>query len=234
MPKGWKPSNDKSSRINTGLLCKKCSNINPEGAIFCNKCGSPFTPTCGKCGYSNPVGALFCGRCGTRIELKNDSSDAGVEDSIMETNYLECVVPEWNFKINYPASWLRVDRAFVGPPVVVGFMSPKESPSDPFMESFNVATEDVPDVTLQSLVDSSVANKKQSDPSFVLIESVPTTLGGIPAHQIVFTESELKSLCVMALKQRKSYYLLYQAKPDKYIKFLAIAEQMISSFQFLE
>ena len=53
----------------------------------------------------------------------------------METNYLECGPPEWNFKINYPASWLRVDRAFVGPPVVVGFMSPKESPSDPFMES---------------------------------------------------------------------------------------------------
>ena len=102
------------------------------------------------------------------------------------------------------------------------------------MESFNGATDDAPDVTLQYLVDSNVTNKKQSNPSFVLKESVPTTLGGIPAHQIVFIEDEVKFLRVMALKQKKSYYLLYRAQHEKYIKFLAIAEQMISSFQFFE
>jgi ribosomal protein L40E len=50
------------------VICIKCGNKNPIGALFCNNCGSPLSsPNCSKCGHTNPTGALFCGQCGSKL-----------------------------------------------------------------------------------------------------------------------------------------------------------------------
>jgi hypothetical protein len=79
---------------------------------------------------------------------------------------------------------------------------------------------------------------KHSD--FVLIESLPTTLANLPAHQLVYTDGGTQSLyvyqslCVATKKGNSIYFILYRAQKEKYLKFLPEVEQMISSFQFIE
>jgi class 3 adenylate cyclase/tetratricopeptide (TPR) repeat protein len=50
------------------MKCPKCQFDNPEGAGFCNECGSPLDITCPKCGKANPPGSKFCNSCGQKLE----------------------------------------------------------------------------------------------------------------------------------------------------------------------
>ena len=46
------------------MKCQKCRFDNPEGAKFCNECGSRLTPVCPECGKVNPPESKFCNECG--------------------------------------------------------------------------------------------------------------------------------------------------------------------------
>jgi len=46
------------------MKCPKCQFDNPEGAKFCNKCGSKLDHLCTHCGKYNPLGSSFCNECG--------------------------------------------------------------------------------------------------------------------------------------------------------------------------
>jgi class 3 adenylate cyclase/tetratricopeptide (TPR) repeat protein len=53
-----------------GLMrCPKCQFNNPEGARFCNECGSQLEITCPDCGKANPPGSKFCNGCGHQLTL---------------------------------------------------------------------------------------------------------------------------------------------------------------------
>ena len=45
--------------------CPNCGAEQPEGAKFCNQCGSKFQLTCGNCSAALPQGSKFCNNCGT-------------------------------------------------------------------------------------------------------------------------------------------------------------------------
>ena len=51
------------------MKCPKCQFANPEGARFCNECGSPLEMTCPECGKANPPGSKFCNGCGHQLSL---------------------------------------------------------------------------------------------------------------------------------------------------------------------
>ena len=54
------------------LTCFSCNTVNPEGAMFCENCGSKLgvlpREYCKECGTMNPVGLKFCGECGSKLE----------------------------------------------------------------------------------------------------------------------------------------------------------------------
>jgi class 3 adenylate cyclase/tetratricopeptide (TPR) repeat protein len=50
------------------MKCQKCQFENPEGAKFCNECGSKLEMTCPKCGKMNPPESKFCNECGQKLE----------------------------------------------------------------------------------------------------------------------------------------------------------------------
>jgi len=50
------------------MKCPKCQFENPEGAKFCNECGSKLQLACPECGKVNPTGSKFCNECGERLE----------------------------------------------------------------------------------------------------------------------------------------------------------------------
>ena len=56
------------------MKCKKCDFENPDGAKFCNECGSKLELTCPKCSKVNPAGSKFCNECGNN--LTNSSTAA--------------------------------------------------------------------------------------------------------------------------------------------------------------
>jgi class 3 adenylate cyclase len=46
------------------MKCPKCRFDNPEGAKFCNDCGSKLDAACPECRKVNPRGSQFCNECG--------------------------------------------------------------------------------------------------------------------------------------------------------------------------
>ncbi len=71
--------------------CPFCNHPNPEGAKFCNACGSPLHLTpCGDCGAVNNLAETHCWRCGALLLLL-DPLDALVPADRFEG---ELAVPE--------------------------------------------------------------------------------------------------------------------------------------------
>lgn len=71
--------------------CPFCNHPNPEGAKFCNACGSPLHLTpCGDCGAVNNLAETHCWRCGALL-LPLDPLDALVPADRFER---ELAVPE--------------------------------------------------------------------------------------------------------------------------------------------
>ncbi|HOT76634.1 MAG TPA: zinc ribbon domain-containing protein, partial [Candidatus Wallbacteria bacterium] len=69
---------------NVNFVCLKCSNINPENSIFCNKCGNKLIvekKVCNKCLTENPENSNFCNKCGNNLTI--------VEGNVKTINMLE-------------------------------------------------------------------------------------------------------------------------------------------------
>jgi ribosomal protein L40E len=58
------------------MKCPKCQFENPEGAKFCNECGSKLQLACPECGKVNPTGSKFCNECGERLERAVETEKA--------------------------------------------------------------------------------------------------------------------------------------------------------------
>ncbi len=58
------------------MICPNCGAAQPEGAHFCNQCGTRLSEpvltainlTCARCGHVNPAGSKFCGECGAPLQ----------------------------------------------------------------------------------------------------------------------------------------------------------------------
>ena len=165
------------------LFCSNCNNSNPPKSQFCNKCGHQLAPKCTKCGNTNPVGALFCGKCGSKLDSSGrvpEITKAGsIEESIFEDNFLEYSSPEFDIKINYPATWTMTDNDLVDANTKVVFYSPREGPSDTYLDCLLVAIQEQWMMSLQSFIDGNLQNLRQTNPEFAIVDSFPTTLANL-------------------------------------------------------
>jgi predicted ATPase/class 3 adenylate cyclase len=58
------------------MKCKKCDSENPDGAEFCNECGSKFELACPQCSNVNPPGSKFCNECGHNLTNSFTAADS--------------------------------------------------------------------------------------------------------------------------------------------------------------
>jgi predicted ATPase/class 3 adenylate cyclase len=49
------------------MRCATCQQENPEGAKFCNACGTKLEAVCLQCEHVNPAGSRFCNECGSPL-----------------------------------------------------------------------------------------------------------------------------------------------------------------------
>jgi len=130
-----KQSKEKSSIV----VCSQCQNENQPGSLFCNKCGAKLQNACPNCGKNNNENSLFCGQCGLKLSLQTtETTPSFSQPGVTEDNFLECVLPEYDIKIKYPATWHKIDKQDLKPPLVVAFRSSKETRTDTFLESVGI------------------------------------------------------------------------------------------------
>ncbi len=55
------------------MKCPACQFVNPEGAKFCNECGSKLELACPECGKVNPVNSKFCNECGYNLRESEET-----------------------------------------------------------------------------------------------------------------------------------------------------------------
>lgn len=58
------------------MQCQDCQFDNPDGAKFCNECGSAQADCCPSCNNLNPPASKFCGECGYQLQVEPGKDEA--------------------------------------------------------------------------------------------------------------------------------------------------------------
>jgi hypothetical protein len=139
----------------------------------------------------------------------------------------------FGIKMKYPSNWLKLDLSRNNSSVlVVAFKTPVGSP----LGSLNILGGNVSsgNVTLTTLVSTTIKQLKQSGKILHLISSTPTTLAGNLAHKLVYTTMapqgfELEAMQLISLVGKKAYFITYAVPTANYVTYLPIILRMISS-----
>ncbi len=67
-----------------------------------------------------------------------------------------------------------------------------------------------------------------------ILESNSTTLAGLPAREIVFTNVGLRTMQVWTVKDDRAYTISYIAPEEDFQNDLDVAKRMTESFQIIE
>ena len=142
--------------------------------------------------------------------------------------------PVKGYKLDYPKGWTEIKLDI--PSIDLTISSPLENYFDSFSENFVIGTSSVPFVNLNDFSKITIEKMKKR-PSFSLIEDSETTLAGLPAHKLVYTEIEpnfnieVQTIMVWTLKDNVSYLIGFATEPDKYSAYLPIAQKVFDSFE---
>jgi hypothetical protein len=205
---------------NKVITCARCGRTNAEGSRYCNNCGFRF---------ANTNGAIM----NQRRSLSSVSSLQSSFPKTMEQNinqFVTCELPAYGIKIEYPSYWFKCERG-LSPPIVVGFRSPKEHPSDTFSETVVIALVNAQNMKLEQFMEANIIDFKNKRRDFLIVESVENVLAGQDAQKIVYDSNEKRIMIVATMREEKVYEIIYIAEPTKYDNYLPIVQKMIDSFE---
>ena len=102
------------------------------------------------------------------------SSTTSLNESLEQNlgKFVTYELAAYGVKINYPSNWSRVEKG-LKPPMIVGFNSPKEDPSDTFLDGISIALQTTANRTLEQVMQSGINSLKNKPGDFALIEFVP-------------------------------------------------------------
>ena len=146
------------------------------------------------------------------------------------------------YDASYPTSWEVEDHeSFVyfkaTPANDSAVVQGKVSDAGAIQENVNVyiAPLKSPDQTLVDFFQNSVEGLMVTTKEFTVLSHEETTLSGVPAQKIVYTEEssgqKIQYLQVFAVKDGKAYVLTYTAPAESYSAHVKDAEAIINSFK---
>ena len=139
-------------------------------------------------------------------------------------------------KIQYPANWERVESADNVHGVL--FLSPSESNSGRFLESFSISRSlSYRNISsIAELASRAINAHVEHLPDFQLVDSKLIAVKGNPAYMLVYKYTDLVFGRAMAmdiglLNGDKIYVLSFLADPPKFWSYLPTIQKMIDSFE---
>jgi hypothetical protein len=135
--------------------------------------------------------------------------------------------PNLGFSLEYPSDWQKEES--------LSFTSPRGGTGDRAPEVINVITEVLPssDFSLDSYT-AAAMGQVESFENFQLLNSSSTTLGGLPAHMIVYTftdeQTPLQNLQAWTVKDGMAYVITYGGVPEEFNSSLPALQRVLDSF----
>jgi hypothetical protein len=136
--------------------------------------------------------------------------------------------PNLGFSLEYPSDWQKDES--------LSFTTPQGGTSDRSPEVINVVTEVLPssNFSLDSYTDAAMS-QVESFENFQLLNSSSTTLGGLPAHMIVYTFTDdltpLQNLQAWTVKDGVAYIITYGGVPEEFDSSLPDLQDVMNSFR---
>ena len=140
-------------------------------------------------------------------------------------------------KIHYPANWERLESEDNDHGVL--FLSPSESNSDRFLESFSVSSSTIFNSSKNSvdeLARRAISEHIEHLPDFQLVYTKLITVKDKPVYMLLYKYTDLVFGKAMAMdigirNGDKVYILSYLAEPAKFSLYLPTIQKMIDSFE---
>lgn len=136
--------------------------------------------------------------------------------------------------LQYPMNWLKEDFEDG-----VGFVAPPENKTDRYVETVDIIVSPVSNSSLDSMVNQTIDNYKDSLNDFQLINSTSIIVGGNPAQLILYSYSDAtigsaKAMDVITTNGSNIYNILYITKPGDFLDHIESIQNLIESFQIRE
>jgi len=173
------------------------------------------------------LGKVLLGSSLFVIILLSLSSAKSIETTIAQTGQVDFTTYEnaaFGIRVQYPSDWGRLDLSFLGTSADIDFY-PLDDTSGTKDVRIQVKALPIQNMSLEQYTITQIDSIEGE-----ILESNVTTLGNLPAHEIVFTNIGLKTMQVWTLKDDKVYTITYVAEEDEYENDLQIAQRIIESF----
>lgn len=145
-----------------------------------------------------------------------------------QTNFTTYENPTFGIRIQYPSDWGRLDLSFLEASADIDFY-PLDDTSGAKDVRIQVKTLPSQNMTLEQYTNSQIETIEGQ-----ILESNATTLAGMEAHQVIFTNIGLKTMQVWTLQDDKVYTITYVAEEEDFENDLEVARRMIESFGIIK
>ncbi len=179
----------------------------------------------------------------------NTSSQANANNSISSGGNFNNVTfktyenPGFGLSIQYPSSWagiqLRADPfAQTNTSIVAVFEAPRENLSDPYRENLILSVqgplEDT--ISLEEYTQNSLNAFRSMSDSISILESSPSTLSGLPAHEIIYLSGlqnlNLKKMQTFTIvNDNTAYVVTFGAEESQFDKYIPAIMKMVNSIR---
>lgn len=135
--------------------------------------------------------------------------------------------PNLGFSLEYPSVWEKEES--------LSLTSPQGGMGNRAPEVISVVTEVLPssNFSLDSYTDAAMG-QVESFENFQLLNSSSSTLGGLPAHMIVYTftdeQTPLQNLQSWTVKDGMAYVITYGGVPEEFDSSLPALQSVLDSF----
>jgi serine/threonine-protein kinase len=147
-----------------------------------------------------------------------------------ELNFVPYSNPTFGIRTEYPADWGRLDLSFLLNNSADIDFYPLDDTSG--SKHIRIQVETIP--SAQNMTFEQYSNARINSTEGQILESNSTTLAGLPAREIVFTNVGLRTIQVWTIKDNRAYTITYVAEEEDFQNDLDVANRMTESFQIIE
>jgi hypothetical protein len=165
---------------------------------------------------------------------QQSGTTANTNNNNNSNNLLTYENSDYGIKIQYPSSWMTEESHNQSSNDIVRFSSPAGIALLSIVSTGRV-TESKP---LELYANAGIDVLRHTFSDFSLISSNASTVGGIPAQEIVYTASmpsglKLKFMQFLTIKDARDFILTSGALQDEFAKYLPTIQTMVNSFSFI-